>query len=135
MNDLSFVCDDSWYDKSLFIRWKWKHGTISWFHESSPFFLLLGKRGWEGETLFLTFPLKQGRSIACRVYVWCFSSNKLSLEEKLKALLNKLNLYFHMVELKCMLLSLRLDNEVIKVKCLVKWACSLFPFENDTIDT
>ena len=80
----------------------------------------LGREVEKGKTLFLTFPLKQGRGKALRVYVWCFSSDKLSLEEKLKALLNRWNLYFHMVELKCMLLSLRLNVEVIKDTCLVK---------------
>ena len=48
----------------------------------------LGREVEKRETLFLTFPLKQGRGKAHRVYVWFFSSDKLSLEEKLKALLN-----------------------------------------------
>ena len=58
----------------------------------------LGRKVEKGETLFLTFPLKQGRGKVLRVYLWLFLSDKFSLEENLKALLSQLSLYFHMVD-------------------------------------
>ena len=48
---------------------------------SSYFFV---REAEKRETLFLTFPLKQGRGKVLRVYVWFFLSDKLSLKENLK---------------------------------------------------
>ena len=57
----------------------------------------LGREVEKGETLFLTFLLKQGRGRVYGVYV-CFLSNELSLQEKHEALLVKWIYLFHVVD-------------------------------------
>ena len=45
----------------------------------------LGRKVKKRESLFLTFPLNQGRGKALRVEVWCLLSDKLSLEDEAHA--------------------------------------------------
>ena len=62
----------------------------------------LGRKVEKGESLFLTFLLRQGRERVYGVYV-CFISDELSLEEKHEALLVKWICLFHVVnQIECM---------------------------------
>ena len=61
----------------------------------------LGREVEKGETLFLTFLLKQGRERVYGFYV-CFLIDELSIEEKHEALLVKWICLFHVVnQIEC----------------------------------
>ena len=71
----------------------------------------LGRKVEKGETLFLTFLLKQGSERVYGVYV-CFLSDELSLEEKHEALLVKWIYLFHVVDqLECMFVYMKGKKE------------------------
>ena len=80
---------------------------------SLPFFSshYLGRKVDKGESLFLTFLLKQRRERVYGVYV-CFVRDELSLEEKHEALLVKWICLFHVVDqMECMFVYMKGKRE------------------------